>query len=248
MWQCLASLVMVACLLGSAAISAEMQTVLDKHNVYRCLHDVPPLIWDDDIAANAQAWASTGEYKLSSPSARVINGTQADENIGVGYPALTGVGAARKWYHQIKETSPLGTLSMVVPFDVRLPYARIVWKASTRLGCGRGSVSHNGRDGDFWVCQYSPAGNYEQLQVNVLVPENSLATCGGTSADVPLGHPERPGLSTTTAAVTRTPSAVGSVDSDSSTRAASASSANMWKASDTIRSAIITMAMVASRT
>ena len=32
-----------------------MKAVLDKHNVYRCMHGVPLFTWDDAIAANAQA-------------------------------------------------------------------------------------------------------------------------------------------------------------------------------------------------
>jgi len=48
---------------GVYAITSDMQGALDKHNVYRCMHGVPLLTWDDAIATNAQAWATNGSLR-----------------------------------------------------------------------------------------------------------------------------------------------------------------------------------------
>merc|ERR1712187_269308 len=47
--------------------SATLRAVLDQHNLYRCMHGVNALIWDDAIAAHAQQYAtSTGGTMRSS--------------------------------------------------------------------------------------------------------------------------------------------------------------------------------------
>lgn len=80
---------------GAAAITSEMQVVLDQHNIYRCMHGVPLLTWDDAIAANAQAWADNGAYEHSSSSSRLVNGEQCGENLAWGYPSRSAATSVR---------------------------------------------------------------------------------------------------------------------------------------------------------
>merc|ERR1719265_1025764 len=89
---------------GSQAITAEMQAVLEKHNVYRCMHGVPLFTWDDAIATNAQAWADNGVYAHSENSQRVINSESCGENMAWGYPTRTGLSSTIAWYSEIEFT------------------------------------------------------------------------------------------------------------------------------------------------
>jgi len=67
-------------------------------------------------------------------------------------------------------------------------YRQVVWKASTKLGCGKGKSTIGGNEGDFWVCRYGPSGNQgSQISTNVLEPIRGVKACGGTLADLPGG-------------------------------------------------------------
>jgi hypothetical protein len=177
-------------LVGGWAISPEMQQVLDKHNVYRCMHGVPLLTWDDAVAANAQAWADNGVYEHSSNEQRVINGEQCGENLAWGYPQYSGTESTVAWYDEIKYTDPCGTATSMQdshPAGEAIGhYTQVVWRGSTKLGCGKGRSTVNANSGDFWVCQYCTAGNYAgQFEQNVNAPIKSWSECGGESTDVP---------------------------------------------------------------
>eukprot|EP00111_Clytia_hemisphaerica_P015714 TCONS_00046413-protein len=38
-------------------------------------------------------------------------------------------------------------------------FTQVVWKESTKLGCGAAKASRNGMEGYYVCCRYSPAGN-----------------------------------------------------------------------------------------
>eukprot|EP00392_Amoebophrya_sp_AT5.2_P017369 g17713.t1 len=44
----------------SDATPADWKDTLLLHNIYRCLHNSPPLVWNTDLAANSQAYIDTG--------------------------------------------------------------------------------------------------------------------------------------------------------------------------------------------
>jgi len=169
---------------GTSDLPQEMQDILEVHNFFRCLHNVPPMTWDPAIAANAQAWADAGRYEHSPDSARKLpNIGQVGENLAWGYPSRTGKDAVEAWYAEVSHTD--GT-----PVDCKdknadagdepiCHYTQVVWESSTKLGCGKGKANVlNYEDGDFWVCQYGPAGNYEgQFTKNVLPPAKTAAQC-----------------------------------------------------------------------
>jgi len=180
---------------GVYAITSDMQGALDKHNVYRCMHGVPLLTWDDAIATNAQAWATNGVYGHSASSARVVGGEQLGENLAWGYPELSGIGATQMWYKEIEFTSgPYGTadsMTDATPSNEFIGhYTQVVWSTSTKLGCGKGTATVGGNSGVYWVCQYGPAGNYQgEFSQNVLAPSVGLSACGGVAADLPSNFP-----------------------------------------------------------
>jgi len=162
------------------ALSEEMQSILDQHNIYRCMHGVTKFTWSSTIADKAQEWADNGEYKHSTSTFRTYDGQYHGENLAMGSPSIsTGARTAFQWYAEISETDPYG---IVTSFSgVTGHYTQVVWAASTSLGCGKGKVGAL----TFWVCQYGPGGNYGgEYSANVNAPSKTACECGGTADDV----------------------------------------------------------------
>eukprot|EP00929_Paragymnodinium_shiwhaense_P058550 TRINITY_DN2931_c0_g1_i3.p1 TRINITY_DN2931_c0_g1~~TRINITY_DN2931_c0_g1_i3.p1 ORF type:complete len:748 (-),score=118.62 TRINITY_DN2931_c0_g1_i3:369-2612(-) len=164
------------------ALEDDLQAVLDAHNVYRCMHNVPRFTWDEDIEARAQEWAKKGIFEHSSDEFRIINDEECGENLAWGYPERTGTDSTKAWYDEIKYTEPYG---IAKSFEDSHPagemighYTQLVWKGSTRLGCAKGKARDEGNQGDLWVCQYCKAGNYVgKYAANILAPTKSYEAC-----------------------------------------------------------------------
>jgi len=169
------------------AIPQEMQDLLDRHNMYRCMHNAPALVWDEAIAANAQSWANQGLWAHSttaSPPANVVDGASLGENLAWGSPARTGLQAVNAWYAEVKDThggAGLATSMSDKPTSKPIGhYTQVVWKSSARIGCGKAKL--NDKDGDYWVCQYGPLGNMGgQFEQNVLAASKGREDCGGVA-------------------------------------------------------------------
>lgn len=151
-----------------------MQEVLDRHNLYRCMHDVPAMVWSDAIAANAQSWATEtgGDMRHSSSNSREgIDGHwMLGENLAKG---ITDAGAVDMFYDEIKST-PGGNGKVTAFSGSTGHYTQVVWKDSTSLGCAV--------NGDLLVCQYGPSGNVQgQFEEQVTSPVRSRAECEGFS-------------------------------------------------------------------
>jgi hypothetical protein len=130
---------------GGAAppgLPADLAAVLARHNERRAKHGAPPMVWDADLDSQAQAYAAT------CPSGHSHAAGQG-ENLAWGHASL--VAAADAWYDE------------VASYDYGNPtfsgstghFTQMVWKASTRLGCG----SNGGCGMKTYVCRYAPAGN-----------------------------------------------------------------------------------------
>jgi len=169
---------------ASVTLPSEMQAVLDQHNVYRCMHGVPLLQWDTDVAANAQAWADIVPPTAghSSTESRTLNGVYHGENAG-SCTSCVGVDRVISWYSEIERTSPYGLAQSSTDSTVEGKsvghYTQVVWQSTTKLGCGTAKfIHHSGSERDYWVCQYGPGGNYGgQYGNNVFAPVKSEAEC-----------------------------------------------------------------------
>jgi len=141
---------------------------LAAHNKYRCMHGVPPMKWNKDIAKNAQKWAdkSGGKMKHSDKAFRqgVSGFSYLGENLAMG---IKGEGAVKAWYSEIKDTDG----GKVAKFNSKTGhYTQVVWKGSTALGCGE--------KGNLVVCMYGPGGNMGgQFTDSVLPPSKSEDAC-----------------------------------------------------------------------
>lgn len=141
-----------------------MQAVLDQHNKYRCLHGVPPMTWSDEIARNAQAWATStqGQMQHSPASSRRYEG--GFESLGENLAGTTTASAVDMWYSEIQHSQN----GLVDSFSNSTGhYTQVVWKSSTSLGCG----IYN----QLLVCQYGPAGNVDGRYSEVVGPVDGAA-------------------------------------------------------------------------
>jgi hypothetical protein len=128
-----------------------------RHNQVRASVGVPPLVWDPAVAATAQAYADRCMYQHSGASG-------LGENIAAFAPPGSLVSAAvdawageRADYDYAANTCAAGKMCG--------HYTQIVWRTTTRLGCGVATCDVNTPFGprfprwDFWVCNYAPPGN-----------------------------------------------------------------------------------------
>eukprot|EP00927_Polykrikos_kofoidii_P082960 TRINITY_DN8386_c0_g2_i2.p1 TRINITY_DN8386_c0_g2~~TRINITY_DN8386_c0_g2_i2.p1 ORF type:complete len:2144 (-),score=370.59 TRINITY_DN8386_c0_g2_i2:345-6290(-) len=151
--------------------------VLKRHNLYRCMHDVPKLTWNAEIAKNAESWArTTGKHMKHSPtsSRSGIGGFEyIGENIVWGRN-MVGAAGVDQWYSEILTTvNQEGAVddSNETLLSSAGHFSQLVWRETTKIGCGM--------DGLLLVCQYGPGGNkMGHYKLNVL-PKNtkSLKQC-----------------------------------------------------------------------
>lgn len=130
------------------------QQALAKHNELRAQHCVPELQWDAQIAATAQAWADQCVWQHS--------GNQSyGENLAMATSGYQSVGQmVQNWYDEISSYDfGAGQYS-----DQTGHFTQVVWRSSTKLGCGVASCNGN----DLLVCNYAGPGNtHGQFQQNV---------------------------------------------------------------------------------
>jgi hypothetical protein len=166
-------LLLVAVLAGAAdaaVSSAEKKEMLDLHNMYRCMAKVPALQWDDTLQKQAQSWADTGNTGHSTK-----RGAFKDygENMQYACPKATPKTATDWWYDEINkysESSPYQSSH----------YTQMVWKDSTKIGCGKGKAPCGG---DLWVCQFTKIGNWNNAyKENVFAPTKSKAACAASAS------------------------------------------------------------------
>ena len=161
-------LLLVAMLAGAAdaAISsAEKKEMLDLHNMYRCMAGVPALKWDNTLQQQAQSWADTGNMGHSTSRGAF---SKYGENMQYACPKATPKTATDWWYAEIKKYSASSMTQSP-------HYTQMVWKGSTKIGCGKGKAPCGG---DLWFCQFTKMGNWNMpgtLAANVIAPTKSKA-------------------------------------------------------------------------
>jgi len=130
------------------------QPGLAKHNELRAQHCVPALQWDAQIAAVAQAWANQCVWQHSG-------NRSYGENLAMATSGYQSVGQmVQSWYDEISQYN-FGTGQYS---DQTGHFTQVVWRGSTKLGCGVASCNGN----DLLVCNYAGPGNIQgQFQQNV---------------------------------------------------------------------------------
>lgn len=131
--------------------------VLQRHNKYRCMHGAPPLVWSEDIEANAKQWAVAGRgqrsppYRLQNLAGFAVLGENIAMEVTDPSGAHSPAGAVQLWYDEVSRTpGERGVVDGPGSGDWSR-YTQLVWKSSSTVGCAY--------YGTFFVCQYGPAGN-----------------------------------------------------------------------------------------
>jgi pathogenesis-related protein 1 len=87
------------------------------------------------------------------------------QNIAFGYPTMTDV--VNAWYNEVSDYNYV--LGAAVFGQTSDHFTQIVWKGTTDIGCASKSCPSLG--GTFYICDYSPPGNYiGQYSANVFAP------------------------------------------------------------------------------
>lgn len=133
--------------------------VIKAHNDARYAYRVPPIRWNETLAADALVYARilarTGTFRHDPQTGRR---PKQGENLWMGtrgaysYDAMLGhlVDERRNFRPgRFPDISRTGTWSDVGH------YTQIVWPTTTHVGCAMAS----NRSDDFLVCRYWPAGN-----------------------------------------------------------------------------------------
>ena len=137
---------------SSTASTGDMSRCLSSHNKFRSAGGSPKLVWDESLAASAQAWANNlvGRPGLSLSHSRNGNGENLYGGMGGSYNCDSAVTS----WHNEKPRYNGGPISR---FGVSSygHYTQLMWKSTKKLGCAAA------RSGSkvIYVCQYFPAGN-----------------------------------------------------------------------------------------
>jgi len=141
---------------GAALLRSAM---LAGHGAARAEVGLPPLVWDDALAAAAMAYAQTLARTRQFRHAEQPRGAAAQgENLFTG---TRGAYSYREmidlWIAEKKDfiNRPTPNFSRTGRFGDVGHYSQIVWRGTRSVGC---ALASNDRD-DYLVCRYSPAGN-----------------------------------------------------------------------------------------
>ena len=147
-------------LMGGTVVRADFnQRLLAAHNAERGALGVPPLAWNDGLAAEARTWAkelaATGKFEHSPDEpGKPVEG----ENLWAGTPrAFSPESMVGLWVAEKKDYRPGVFPNNSRSGDVERVghYTQLIWRGSGQVGC----ATAVGRDEEFLVCRYSSAGN-----------------------------------------------------------------------------------------
>lgn len=145
--------------------SSDWKAVLQRQNMYRCMHGVPPLSWSADLAQIAQKYADHQHGHMEHSQWAHEHGL--GENLYWSSPTMNPVKGVDSWYNEIKLTND-GKVSAFSSGTGH--YTQVVWRSTTEVGCGQ-------KDG-LLVCNYKPSGNMAgEFSANVNSPVKSKSAC-----------------------------------------------------------------------
>jgi pathogenesis-related protein 1 len=140
-----------------------LEGITNAHNVIRAALGIPPLTWNPQLAASAQAWASMC-IDMNAPTGFL----DPNPNRGMGFPwpvgesiasssgAIDGQQAVNLWNSEKQFYDYASNTCMAM--HICSHYTQIVWAATTDLGCGIATCPNLTFSGNV-VCDYGPAGN-----------------------------------------------------------------------------------------
>jgi pathogenesis-related protein 1 len=133
--------------------AADIRAITAYHNKVRAEVGVGPLLWSEELARYAQAWAE----HLAGSTCRMAHRAQNKygENLFQGTAGFyTAVDAAKAWESEKKDyRGGALTPSSVRPIG---HYTQMVWRGTASVGCGESLCNQT----LIVACNYDPPGNY----------------------------------------------------------------------------------------
>lgn len=161
--------------------------ILERHNYYRSLAGLKPMVWDESLQKLAEDWTeklrTTKNCKMiHSPATlrRNVGGfNYIGENLYYYFSSesfsITKVHAEKSvlsWYEEIADFqySPGGVLCPLRGGKGMIGhFTQVMWDTSTNLGCGYALC--NGNKLVLISCNYGPGGNFNQHNTPPFSPE-----------------------------------------------------------------------------
>jgi hypothetical protein len=147
-------------LMGGTSFRADFnQRLLAAQNAERAAIGVPPLAWDQRLAADARVWANelaaTGRFEHSPDTP---GEEPQGENLWAGTPrAFSPEAMVGLWISEKKDYRPGVFPNNSRSGDVENVghFTQLIWRRSGEVGC----ATAVGKREEFLVCRYSAAGN-----------------------------------------------------------------------------------------
>jgi len=130
-----------------------MKGMLAAHNKWRAELDIPPLVWSNELAAEAQKWAN--KLKRSGCDMKHSNSKYGENlywssGLNPRPEDVVASWASEKKYFNFKTKKCKGNWAKCGH------YTQVIWKNTKKVGC---AVVKCGNE-QVWVCNYDPAGNW----------------------------------------------------------------------------------------
>jgi uncharacterized protein YkwD len=172
-----------ACLGGDPGLSPDFSEMLKAHNHYRAEHGTPALSWSPQLAKGAQDWANACTPDPKNKDRFAHSKEAWSSPSGYGENLFWGVrttanNAVDWWYAENKRYDYNNAYASLKAGDTDSTkevrhFTQVVWRDSKQLGCAVGVC----RGLNFWVCRYSPPGNFNAQNPGVLA--NNVPPPGG---------------------------------------------------------------------
>lgn len=142
---------------------AALQGITAAHNQVRASVGVGPMVWNDSLAATAQAWADSCVDQTAPAGLIDHNDNRSDghpwyvgENVYGSSGQATAAGAVSAWASEGQDYDY--DSNSCAPGKICGHYTQIVWATSVNLGCGISNCPGL-TYGSSIVCNYGPGGN-----------------------------------------------------------------------------------------
>ena len=140
----------ITCTEPNGLTNKEIVRILRRHNEARKKVKSPDIVWDCQLAAMAQEWATRGKAEHRPDNF-------LGENISVSsHSKISATQGVKQWLHEKKRIDP--ATKKCKPGKMCLHYTQVVAAVSLKLGCGINRKTM-GKWKTLMVCNYDPAGN-----------------------------------------------------------------------------------------
>jgi len=131
-WECPAG---GGCPSGDCDSAADWKDWVAAHNIYRCMHNVPAVVWDDAVYQDTYKTFAQQSYMSHSASYDVpAPAGPAGENLFQGTGTYNAMDAVSSWYSEVKDCGTMpGCRSGAM--GVTGHFTAMIWQGDKQIGC-----------------------------------------------------------------------------------------------------------------